>query len=84
MLERAGAPPVVSDPGEVTIGQPYRSALEAAAEGSVEYEQARRDLIDLLRANRNQPGGFWVAKEDWDSPDSVEASAIPPLAWRPD
>jgi hypothetical protein len=63
-LDRAGAPIVVSDPREVTIGRPCRSALEAAAEGSAEYEQARRDGIDVMRANRNRPGGYWVAKED--------------------
>jgi len=64
VLDKAGSPLVVSDPREVTLGRPYRTALEAAAEGSAEYEQVRRDFIDLLRANRNQPGGFWVAKED--------------------
>jgi hypothetical protein len=60
VLDRAGAPLVFSDPREVRIGRPYRSALEAAAQGSAEYEQARRDGIDVLRANRNRPGGYWV------------------------
>jgi hypothetical protein len=55
-----GAPLVVSDPREVIISQSYRSALETAAEGSDEYQRVLRDL----RANRNQPGGFWVAKDD--------------------
>lgn len=64
VLETPGAPLVVSDPREVTLSQPYRTALQAAAEGSAEYEQIRSDFIDVLRANRNQPGGFWVAKED--------------------
>lgn len=64
VLDRAGAPLVVSDQREVTIGRPYRSALEAASPGSTEYEQIRREAIDVLRANRNQPGGYWVAKED--------------------
>jgi hypothetical protein len=64
VLDRAGDPLVVSDPREVALSQPYRTALEAAAEGSVEYEQVRSDFIDVLRANRNRPGGFWVAKED--------------------
>ncbi|MGX7674825.1 protein phosphatase 2C domain-containing protein [Plantactinospora sp. DSM 117369] len=64
VLDRAGVPLVVSDPREVTMARPYRSALEAAAEGSAEYEQVRRDGIAVLRANRNQPGGYWVAKDD--------------------
>ncbi|MEQ4301905.1 hypothetical protein ABNF97_11025 [Plantactinospora sp. B6F1] len=70
VLDRAGdsagarAPLVVSDPREVTLARPYRSALAAAVEGSAEYEQVRRDGIAVLRANRNRPGGYWVAKED--------------------
>jgi hypothetical protein len=62
VLDRAGAPLVVSDPREVTISRPYRSALAALAEGSAEYEQARREGSDVMRANRNRPGGFWVAR----------------------
>jgi hypothetical protein len=56
----AGAPLVLSDPREAIISQSYRSAIEAAAEGSEEYHRVLREL----RANRNQPGGFWVAKDD--------------------
>jgi hypothetical protein len=53
-------PLVVTDPREVTIARPYRVALEATPEGS---DEARRILRDL-RARRNQPGGFWLAKDD--------------------
>ncbi len=61
VLDRAaGAPLVVSDPREVIISGPYRSALEAVAEGGDEYHRILRDL----RAHRNQPGGFWVAKDN--------------------
>jgi Protein phosphatase 2C len=55
-----GAPLVVSDPREVIISRSYQSALEATATGSDEYLRVLRDL----RANRNQPGGFWLAKDD--------------------
>jgi hypothetical protein len=64
VLDRAADPLVVSDPREVALSRPYRAALTAAAEGTAEYEQVRNDFIDMLRANRNQPGGFWVAKDD--------------------
>lgn len=61
VLEQAdGAPVVVTDPREVVISRSYESALAGVAEGSEAY---RRILADL-RANRNQPGGFWVAKDD--------------------
>lgn len=61
VLDRAdGAPLVVTDPRELIVSRPYRSAIEAVAEGSEEYHRLRREL----RANRNRPGGFWVAKDD--------------------
>ncbi|MFC0531799.1 hypothetical protein [Phytohabitans kaempferiae] len=64
VLDRAGGPLVVSDPREVALARPYLAALEAAAEGSAEYERARREGVDAMRANRNRPGGYWIAKED--------------------
>ncbi len=54
------APLVVTDPREVTISRSYQPAIEAAAKGSDEYHR----LVRELRANRNRPGGFWVAKDD--------------------
>jgi hypothetical protein len=56
----AGAPLVVSDPREVIISRSYVPALQATTEDSDEYRRILRDL----RANRNRPGGFWVAKDD--------------------
>lgn len=64
VLGIAEAPLVVSDAREVDIGRPYRAALQTTADGSAEHEQVRRRFIDMLRASRNQPGGFWVAKDD--------------------
>ncbi|SIM85714.1 Protein phosphatase 2C [Micromonospora cremea] len=61
VLDRAdGGPLVVSDPREVIISRSYEAALEAVAADSDEYHRILRDL----RANRNQPGGFWMAKDD--------------------
>jgi hypothetical protein len=61
VLDRADGPPlVVSDPREVIISRSYGSALAATAEGSDEYHRILRDL----RAHRNRPGGFWLAKDD--------------------
>jgi hypothetical protein len=64
VLDRAAGPLVVSDSREVALSRPCRAALTATAEGTAEYEQVRNHFIDMLRANRNQPGGFWVAKDD--------------------
>lgn len=74
VLDRAdGAPLVVSDPREVVISRSYRSALEAAAAGSDEYHRVLRDL----RANRNRPGGFWVAKDDPRAADEAVTGSCP-------
>jgi hypothetical protein len=59
---RDSGPSVVEDRREVTVGRRFRAAFEAAT--GADRERARGEFIDVLRANRNQPGGFWVAKDD--------------------
>ncbi|WP_405392972.1 integrase [Streptomyces sp. NBC_01102] len=74
VLDRTDAAPlVVSDPREVIIGNSYRPALEAAAEEGDEYHRVLRDL----RANRNRPGGFWVAKDDPRAADEAITGSCP-------
>ncbi|MEV6159027.1 integrase [Nonomuraea sp. NPDC052129] len=74
VLDRADdAPLVVSDPREVIISRSYEPALEAAAKGSEDYHRVLRDL----RANRNQPGGFWVAKDDPRAADEAITGSCP-------
>jgi hypothetical protein len=61
VLDRAGrAPVVVHDPREVIISRWYESRLAGLTVDSVEFVRLLRDL----RARRNRPGGFWVAKDD--------------------
>lgn len=61
VVGRAGGEPFVAhDPREVVIARSFESRLKGIPEGSDEY---RRLLIEL-RAHRNSPGGFWVAKDD--------------------
>ncbi|MFD1537564.1 integrase [Nonomuraea guangzhouensis] len=74
VLDRVeGAPLVVSDPREVIISRSYEPALAAAAAGSEEYRRILRDL----RANRNQPGGFWLAKDDPRAADEAITGSCP-------
>ncbi|MFJ8579927.1 hypothetical protein [Micromonospora sp. NPDC093277] len=74
VLDRAAAAPlVVSDPREVMISRAYESALGATTKGSDEYHRVLRDL----RANRNQPGGFWVAKDDPRAADEAITGSCP-------
>ncbi|MEU6714386.1 integrase [Nonomuraea sp. NPDC046802] len=74
VLDRADdAPLVVSDPREVIISRSYQPAIEAATAGSDEYHRLLRDL----RANRNQPGGFWLAKDDPQAADEAITGSCP-------
>ena len=60
VLDRVdGAPLVVTDPREVELSTACELALEAT-----EAPSERERLLGVLRARRNQPRGFWVAKDD--------------------
>ncbi|MFI6263535.1 hypothetical protein [Micromonospora sp. NPDC051006] len=74
VLDRAAdAPLVVTDPREVIISRSYEAALAAVAEGSGAYHRLLRDL----RAHRNQPGGFWLAKDDPRAADEARTGSCP-------
>ncbi|ADL46282.1 hypothetical protein Micau_2747 [Micromonospora aurantiaca ATCC 27029] len=61
LIGRASGEPVAAhDPREVVIARSFEERLKDVPEGGDEY---RRLLMDL-RARRNSPGGFWVAKDD--------------------
>lgn len=74
VLDRAGGTPLaVTDPREVTISRRYQAALAATAEGGDEYRRLLRDL----RAHRNRPGGFWVAKDNPRAADEAVTGSRP-------
>ncbi|MEV6692647.1 hypothetical protein AB0M35_14365 [Micromonospora sp. NPDC051196] len=61
VVGRDGVEPFVAhDPREVVIARSFAARLTGIPEGSDEY----RRLLRELRAHRNSPGGFWVAKDD--------------------
>ncbi|MCF0095388.1 hypothetical protein [Micromonospora sp. MH99] len=61
VIGRTGADPLVTrDPREAMIASPVEARLKGVPEGTDEY---RRILLEL-RARRNSPGGFWVAKDN--------------------
>nr|MDT0656414.1 hypothetical protein [Micromonospora sp. DSM 115978] len=74
VLDRADGPPtVVSDPRELIVSRSYQAALAATAEGGDDYRRILRDL----RANRNRPGGFWLAKDDPGAADEAITGSVP-------
>jgi hypothetical protein len=61
VVGRAGVEPFVAhDPREVLIARSFQAQLKGIREGSAEYQR----LLLELRAQRNNSGGFWVAKDD--------------------
>jgi hypothetical protein len=59
VLDRT-SPVVVTDRREVVVSRSFEARLQAVPHGGAEY----RRILAGLRAHRNRPGGFWVAKDD--------------------
>jgi hypothetical protein len=65
VLEKAsGAPQVITDEREVAVRRQCSEILGGVAKGTPEYDRALQAAIDAVRARRNQPGGYWIAKDD--------------------
>ncbi len=59
-----GAPEVITDEREVTTRRICMAPLREVAAGTPGYDDIRDSCIEALRARRNQPGGYWIAKDD--------------------
>jgi len=57
-------PQVITDEREVAARRTCLAPLEGVAMGTPEYDQTRDSCIVALQARRNQPGGYWIAKDD--------------------
>jgi hypothetical protein len=65
VLDRApGGPQVITDEREVTARRSCTAPLAGIASGTAEYERVRDSCIEALQSRRNQPGGYWIAKDD--------------------
>ena len=73
VLDPIGAGPlVITDERELTTRRACLAPLSGVPGGTPEYDRVRDSCIDALRARRNQPGGYWIAKDD----PSVVAEAV--------
>ena len=59
-----GGPRVITDEREVTTRRMCLAPLDGIARGTPEYDRIRDSCIEALQARRNQPGGYWIAKDD--------------------
>jgi hypothetical protein len=57
-------PQVITDEREVTTRRICTAPMRQVAAGTPEYGRIRDSCIEALRASRNQPGGYWIAKDD--------------------
>ncbi len=65
VLDRiGGGPQVITDEREVTARRTCSAALDGVPRGTPEYDRIRASCVEALRARRNQPGGYWIAKDD--------------------
>jgi len=59
-----GEPQVITDEREVTARRLCTAPLAGVPRGTPEYDRVRDSCIEALWARRNQPGGYWIAKDD--------------------
>jgi hypothetical protein len=59
-----GGPQVITDEREVEVRRRCAAALDGLVQDTPEYDGALGQYIEELRARRNQPGGYWIAKDD--------------------
>lgn len=59
-----GGPQVITDEREATTRRSCSAPLDGIARGTPEYDRIRDSCIQALQARRNQPGGYWIAKDD--------------------
>lgn len=65
VLDPADAgPEVVTDPREVDVRAECTVPLRDLRPGTPAYDEVRPGVVSALRARRNQPGGYWIAKDD--------------------
>jgi len=65
VLDKAGDDPkVITDEREVALRRECSAVLDGIAKGTPEYHAAREAYVEAVRARRNQPGGYWIAKDD--------------------
>ena len=70
-------PQVVTDSREVDVRQVCTSVLRGLSPGTSEYEREKLSVINALRARRNHPGGYWIAKDDARAAMEAVTGSVP-------
>jgi hypothetical protein len=68
---------VITDEREVAARRHCSAVLDGVAEGTPEYDRAREAYVEAVRARRNQPGGYWIAKDDPGAAAQARSGSFP-------
>jgi hypothetical protein len=78
VLETSGSGPrMITDPREVEARNEASSMLDGLTTGTHEHDVAMSSATEALRARRNQPGGYWIAKDDPEAAGQAVVGSIP-------
>jgi hypothetical protein len=64
-------PQVITDEREITTRRICTAPLGGVVRGTPEYDRVFDSCIEALRARRNRPGGYWIAKDDPHAADEA-------------
>jgi Protein phosphatase 2C len=79
LLDTGGSIRVVTDDREARVGEQFRPAMDALPSGSPEHADELRRYVEVMRAYRNRPGGFWVASSEPAAADkAITGAALVP------
>ncbi len=73
--EVGGDQQVITDEREVAARRTCTAPLDGVPRGTPEYDRVRDSCIEALRARRNQPGGYWIAKDDPQAAEEAVAGS---------
>ena len=74
---RDTGPDVVADPRDVTAQRECAAVLDGLTVGTPQHERALAAARADLRARKNRPGGYWIAKDDPRAAAEAVTGSVP-------
>jgi hypothetical protein len=72
-----GVPEMITDEREVAARLECAAPLTGMSEDTPEYADVRAACVEALRARRNRPGGYWIAKDDPQAAQHALVGSLP-------
>ncbi|MEU8760903.1 protein phosphatase 2C domain-containing protein [Streptomyces sp. NPDC048659] len=77
VVEHGGVVDAVSDARLAEVGRSERAAMKRAVPGSPERRHLHARLVQVERASRNRPGGYWVAASEPQAAEAAVCGSFP-------